>query len=103
MALSTWYGEDESAPERTSLSADTGDLLPRCEGPVPKETSVLSNCNPYVVSVPEFFPADETADTETKSGNVLIVFALGLQPGEELIVGQRLRKILKQARASTSS
>ena len=59
---------------------------------------VLSNYNPYVIRdrVPE--PAPRVPSDGKASGGPLTVYSLGLQKGEELIVGRRLRDVLLQAR-----
>lgn len=71
------------------------------EGSPPIE--VLSNYNPYLIRVSEFHrkpAADEkVADKKVPAGSPLTVFSLGLQKGEELIVGRRLRQVLREARA----
>ena len=57
--------------------------------------SVLSNYNPYVTRVREFFPP---GGARARRGSPLTVYALSLKPGEELIVGERLRDVLETAR-----
>ena len=57
--------------------------------------SVLSNYNPYVTRVREFFPP---GGARGRQGSPLTVYALSLKPGEELIVGERLRDVLETAR-----
>ncbi|MSU70377.1 MAG: aminotransferase class V-fold PLP-dependent enzyme [Opitutaceae bacterium] len=59
--------------------------------------SVLSNYNPYVIQIRDFAPK-QAATPRVSVPQPLTVFSLGLQPGEELIVGRRLREILKSAR-----
>lgn len=54
--------------------------------------SVLSNYNPYVIRYQD--PARE-GKAEPPRDDQIVVFSLGLQPGEELIVGRRLREVLK--------
>ena len=57
--------------------------------------SVLCNYNPYVTRVREFFPPVPADDTSVKrQSSPLTVFSLSLQPGEEQIVGTRLRDVL---------
>ncbi len=58
--------------------------------------SVLSRYNPYVISVPEL--RTSPPQSQKAPPQPLTVYSLGLQPGEELIVGRRLREILKDAR-----
>jgi len=61
--------------------------------------SVLSNYNPYMIRIRDLMP-DLAPDPKVKAfKQPLTVFSLGLQPGEELIVGRRLREVLKEARA----
>ena len=53
---------------------------------------VLSNYNPYFIRIAEL---EKRSPKKTKSkGGPLTVFALGLQDGQELIVGRRLREVL---------
>jgi L-seryl-tRNA(Ser) seleniumtransferase len=53
--------------------------------------SVLSNYNPYVIRI-----EDPTRERKAEPrDDQIVVYALGLQPGEELIVGRRLREVLK--------
>lgn len=54
--------------------------------------SVLATYNPYVVRVGEWAATSKTREPEHHS---VVVYSLGLQPGEELIVGRRLREVLK--------
>ena len=66
--------------------------------------SVLCNYNPYVTRVREFFPPAPPDGKSAKRQNTsLTVFSLSLQPGEELIVGTRLRDVLMAALNGTSS
>jgi hypothetical protein len=53
---------------------------------------VLSNYNPYVIRIED--PSAEPK-AAVPADNHLVVYSLGLQPGEELIVGRRLREVLK--------
>lgn len=55
---------------------------------------VLYGYNPYVIRD----PVPEPAADAKKRGGPLTVYSLGLQKGEELIVGRRLRDVLLQAR-----
>jgi uncharacterized pyridoxal phosphate-dependent enzyme len=65
--------------------------------------SVLSNYNPYMIRIRELMP-DLAPDSKVQGfKQPLTVFSLGLQPGEDLIVGRRLREILKEARARAAS
>lgn len=65
--------------------------------------SVLCNYNPYVTRVREFFPPTPPDGTSTKrQSSPLTVFSLSLQPGEEQIVGTRLRDVLMVARNRAS-
>ncbi len=57
--------------------------------------SVLSNYNPYVTRVREFFPPGAARE---RKGSPLTVYALSLKPDEEPIVGERLRGLLQSAR-----
>ena len=57
--------------------------------------SVLSNYNPYETRVREFFPP---GGARARQGSPLTVYALSLEAGEELIVGERLRGVLETAR-----
>ena len=60
--------------------------------------SVLCNYNPYVTRVREFFPPVPPDDKSVKrQSSPLTVFSLSLQPGEEQIVGNRLRDVLTAA------
>jgi len=61
--------------------------------------SVLSNYNPYITRVREFFPDPEPHEVPKSRRTPLTVYSLGLQPGEELIVGQRLRDVLRAAQS----
>ena len=62
--------------------------------------SVLSNYNPYVTRVREFYPpAGPDGKPARRQGSPLTVFSLSLQLGEEIIVGGRLRDVLMLARA----
>ena len=57
---------------------------------------VLSNYNPYLIRIPEL---EKPSPKKTKGeGGPLTVYSLGLQDGQELIVGRRLRKVLTAAR-----
>ena len=65
--------------------------------------SVLCNYNPYVTRVREFFPPTPLDGTSVKrQSSPLTVFSLSLQPGEEQIVGTRLRDVLMAARNRAS-
>ena len=65
--------------------------------------SVLCNYNPYVTRVREFFPPTPPDGTSVKrQSSPLTVFSLSLQPGEEQIVGTRLRDVLMVARNRAS-
>lgn len=65
--------------------------------------SVLCNYNPYVTRVREFFPPIPPDGKSVKrQGSPLTVFSLSLQPGEEQIVGVRLRDVLIGALNRTS-
>ena len=66
--------------------------------------SVLCNYNPYVTRVREFYPPTTTDGKPIKRGSSsLTVFSLSLQPGEEQIVGTRLRDVLMKALNKTGS
>ena len=66
--------------------------------------SVLCNYNPYVTRVRELFPPAPPDDKSAKRQSTsLTVFSLSLQPGEEQIVGTRLRDVLMAALNGTSS
>lgn len=66
--------------------------------------SVLCNYNPYVTRVSEFFPPVLPDGRSVKHPNSpLTVFSLSLQPGEEQIVGTRLRDVLMAALNRTAS
>lgn len=66
--------------------------------------SVLCSYNPYVTRVREFFPPAPPDGKSTKrQSSPLTVFSLSLQPGEEQIVGTRLRDVLMAALRRTSS
>lgn len=66
--------------------------------------SVLCNYNPYVTRVREFFPPPPPDSKSVKrESSPLTVFSLSLQPGEEQIVGARLREVLTSALNRTSS
>ena len=57
---------------------------------------VLSNYNPYLIRIAEL---EKPSPKKTKGeGGPLTVFSLGLQDGQELIVGRRLREVLTAAR-----
>ena len=57
--------------------------------------SVLCGYNPYVTRVREFFPpAPRDGKPVKRQSSPLTVFSLSLQPGEEQIVGTRLRDVL---------
>ena len=57
---------------------------------------VLSNYNPYLIRIPEL---EKPSPKKTKNkGGPLTVYSLGLQDGQELIVGRRLREVLAAAR-----
>ena len=65
--------------------------------------SVLCNYNPYVTRVREFFPPPPPKGTSVKrQSSPLTVFSLSLQPGEEQVVGIRLRDVLMGALNRTS-
>ena len=65
--------------------------------------SVLCSYNPYVTRVREFFPPAPPDGKSVKSqSSPLTVFSLSLQPGEEQIVGTRLRDVLMAALNKTS-
>ena len=60
--------------------------------------SVLCGYNPYVTRVREFYPPTPPDGKPTKrESSPLTVFSLSLQPGEEQIVGKRLRDVLMTA------
>lgn len=60
--------------------------------------SVLCNYNPYVTRVREFFPpVTPNGKSVKRPRSPLTVFSLSLQPGEEQIVGTRLRDVLMAA------
>ena len=60
--------------------------------------SVLCGYNPYVTRVREFYPPTPPDGKPVKrEGSPLTVFSLSLQPGEEQIVGKRLRDVLMTA------
>ena len=66
--------------------------------------SVLCNYNPYVTRVSEFFPPVPPDGRSVKrQSSPLTVFSLSLQPGEEQIVGTRLRDVLMAALNRTAS
>ena len=66
--------------------------------------SVLCSYNPYVTRVREFYPPTDTDGKPVKrESSPLTVFSLSLQPGEEQIVGTRLRDILMNAFNTTLS
>ena len=66
--------------------------------------SVLCNYNPYVTRVREFFPPPSPDGRSVKRPrSPLTVFSLSLQPGEEQIVGARLRGVLTAALNRTAS
>ena len=66
--------------------------------------SVLCNYNPYVTRVREFFPPVPPDGASVKRPrSPLTVFSLSLQPGEEQIVGARLRDVLMAALNRNSS
>ncbi|MSO22460.1 MAG: aminotransferase class V-fold PLP-dependent enzyme [Acidobacteria bacterium] len=54
--------------------------------------SVLAAYNPYVLHLGEWAVDPKARKSQEHS---VVVFSLGLQPGEELIVGRRLREVLK--------
>ena len=63
--------------------------------------SVLCGYNPYVTRVREFFPpAPRDGKLVKRENSPLTVFSLSLQPGEEQIVGTRLRDVLMAATLS---
>lgn len=65
--------------------------------------SVLCSYNPYVTRVGEFSAVPSPAGKSTKSQRTpLTVFSLSLQPGEEQIVGSRLRDVLMAAALNPS-
>ena len=60
--------------------------------------SVLCSYNPYVTRVREFYPPTAADGKPVKrETSPLTVFSLSLQPGEEQIVGTRLRDVLMKA------
>jgi hypothetical protein len=60
--------------------------------------SVLCGYNPYVTRVREFYPPTPPDGKPVKrESSPLTVFSLSLQPGEEQIVGKRLRDVLMTA------
>ena len=64
--------------------------------------SVLCSYNPYVTRVREFFPpAPPDGKSVKHQSSPLTVFSLSLQPGEEQIVGSRLRDVLMAALSRT--
>ena len=65
--------------------------------------SVLCSYNPYVTRVREFFPpAPPDGKSVKRQSSPLTVFSLSLQPGEEQIVGTRLRDVLMAGLTRTS-
>ena len=66
--------------------------------------SVLRNYNPYVTRVRELFPPVPSEGRSVKrQSSPLTVFSLSLQPGEDQIVGTRLREVLMAALNRTTS
>ncbi len=60
--------------------------------------SVLCGYNPYVTRVREFAaPTSPEGKPPRRESSPLTVFSLSLQPGEDQIVGSRLRDVLKAA------
>ena len=60
--------------------------------------SVLCSYNPYVTRVGEFsLPSPPDGKRARRESSPLTVFSLSLQPGEEQIVGVRLRDVLMRA------
>lgn len=60
--------------------------------------SVLCSYNPYVTRVGEFsIPTSPDGKPLKRNSDPLTVFSLSLQPGEEQIVGIRLRDVLMRA------
>ena len=58
----------------------------------------------YVTRVQEFFPpAPPNGKSVKRQSSPLTVFSLSLQPGEEQLVGTRLRDVLMAALNGTSS
>ena len=64
--------------------------------------SVLSNYNPHVTRVAEFFPPERADGRSARRGSPLTVFSLSLKPGEEVVVGNRLRHVLLKAQSQQS-
>jgi L-seryl-tRNA(Ser) seleniumtransferase len=60
--------------------------------------SVLSNYNPYLIRIADLVPTQAPDYKTPRRGQPLVVYSLGLQSGEELIVGRRLREVLSSAR-----
>jgi len=58
---------------------------------------VLTASNPSLV------PAVSGRDPKSQRGNRLQIISMTMQPGEELIVGRRLREILKTARKNAKA
>lgn len=58
---------------------------------------VLSDYNPYVIRDPVPQPVADLPADGKKAVETLTVYALGLQKGEEMIVGRRLREVLLEA------
>ncbi len=54
--------------------------------------SVLASYNPYIVRAGEWAADPKVPKTQDRS---VVVYSFGLQPGEDLIVGKRLRDVLK--------
>ena len=66
--------------------------------------SVLCNYNPYVTRVRDFFPpAAPDGGSVKRQSSPLTVFSLSLQPGDERIVGTRLREVLLAACSRASA
>ncbi len=59
--------------------------------------SVLCGYNPYVTRVQEFSsPISRDGEPVKRQGSPLTIFSLSLQPGEEQVVGESLRDVLRQ-------
>ena len=74
---------------------ECGSRLRHGEPPI----EVLANYNPYVTRVGPFAPKVDSEGNLIKGpGSPLTVFSLGLEPGQEVIVGRRLREVLMGAK-----
>ncbi|MDA1311880.1 MAG: aminotransferase class V-fold PLP-dependent enzyme [Acidobacteria bacterium] len=83
--------------DESEISISTGECGRRLRESSPS-IQVLSDYNPYVIRERVPKPDVDVSGDRKKAVETVTVYALGLQKGEEMIVGRRLREVLLGAR-----